>query len=284
MTDRATERERIAPVSGRIGFLYLEHAVIDVEGGAMRTVCAEGETTVPAGALACLMLGPGTSITQSAITLLARSGCLVLWTGEEGVRVYSAGTPGGASGRRLIEQARIMEADGSRLAAARRLYRLMLGEEPPQGRSIDQLRGFEGNFVRAEYARLAALHGVPWNGRDLKRGDAANRAISMATSTLYGATEAAILAVGLSPAIGIVHRGDDRSLVFDIADTVKFKTVVPLAFRVAADHGDKSDLSGTVRRQCRDLFVREQLLDRLVTTVEHVVFGHDLADCFGDKH
>ena len=277
------EQEHLSPVSGRIGFLYLEHAIIDVDGGTPRAVCSEGETQIPAGGLACLMLGPGTSITQSAVVLLARSGCLVLWTGEEGVRVYSAGSPGGASGRRLLEQAHIADADGSRLAAARRLYRLMLGEEPPQGRSIDQMRGLEGSFVRAEYARLSALHGARWSGRDLKRGDASNRAISMATSTLYGATEAAILAIGLSPALGIVHRGDERSLVFDIADTVKFKTVVPLAFRVAATWGDKPGLSGAVRRHCRDLFVRERLLDRLVAITEHVVFGHDLADCFGKQ-
>lgn len=268
--------EPFVPVASRIGFLYVEHSRIDVEDGVPAAMTADGVTPLPAGVLACLMLGPGTTVTHAAINQLARLGCLVLWTGEQGVRVYSAGYPGGASGHRLGEQARQAGDPVSRLNAARRLYRLMLGADPPAGRSVDQLRGLEGSWVRAEYTRLAGNYGVPWTGRDLRRDDPINRALSMATSTLYGVTEAAILALGLSPAIGIVHRGDRRSLVFDIADVVKFRTVVPLAFQVAADCSERSDQANQVRRACRDLFVAERLLERLATLAEHVVFGYAL--------
>ena len=269
----------LIPVSSRIGFMYVDHARIDLEDGVPAAFCDEGVTPVPAGDLACLMVGPGTSITHAAIDASARMGCLVLWVGEQGVRVYSAGNPGGAAGHRLREQALQVTEAQARIEAARRLYRLMLGAEPPQARSVDQLRGLEGSFVRAEYARLAALHGVSWSGRRQDSGDTANRAISTATSTLYGVCEAAILALGLSPAIGIVHNGDARSFVFDVADTVKFRTVVPLAFRAAAEYQGAGDLSGMVRRQCRDLFVREHLLEQMVSIIEHVVFGHGLDDC-----
>ena len=231
-------------------------------------------TPIPAARLAVLMLGPGTSVTHGAVTALARMGCLLLWTGEHGVRIYSVGKPGGASGQHIQKQALSLADPTIRLAAARRLYKVMMGKDPPQGRSIDQLRGLEGVWVRDAYARIALEQGVIWCGRDQKSQDPANHAISQATSTLYGISEAVILALGLSPAIGIVHAGSERSLVFDLADTVKFATVVPVAFRVVAEHPDMlgRDLSGAVRRACRDLFVREHLLERLITICKHVVF------------
>ena len=265
----------LIPVSRRVGFLYLEHTRLDLGDGVPICESAEGATPIPAGTLACLMLGPGTSVTHAVMSELARLGCLILWVGEHGVRVYSAGKPGGAFGRRIGEQAGLINHPSDRLEAARRLYRIMLDDDAPSTRSIDQLRGLEGSWVRAKYTRLAQIHGVIWVGRDSKKADPINRSISMATSTLYGVTEAAILSLGLSPALGIVHSGDSRSLVFDIADTVKFRTVVPLAFRLVAENPGLKDL-GLVRRGCRDLFVRNRLLERMVTIIEHVVFGHEL--------
>lgn len=264
------------PVASRVGFLYLEHARLDIDNGALVALSSAGSTPIPAGALACLMLGPGTSVTHHAVDLLARLGCLALWVGEHGVRVYSAGSPGGASGQRILEQARCVIEPRLRLEATRRLYRLMMGSDAPQARSIDQLRGLEGSWVRAEYSRLARAHGILWNGRDHGSSDPINRAINIATSTLYGVTEAAILALGLSPAIGIVHTGGERSFVFDIADTVKFTTVMPLVFLVLAENAVLTDLPGEIRRRCRDLFFHERLLDRLVVIAEHVIFGDGL--------
>lgn len=273
------------PVSCRMSFLMIEHGKVRMNGSVPvsidRKIAEDGhaetimETAIPVDRLVCLMLGPGTSISQDAIKVCADAGCLVLWTGEHGVRVYAAGQPGGASGVHMLRQAALLLDPQKRLQAGRRLYRQMMGVEPPMNRSIEQLRGLEGVWVRNRYADLAKLHGVVWQGRNQKLSDCANRAISMATSTLYGITEAAILAMGYSPAMGIVHCGDSRSLVFDIADMVKFRTVVPLAFQLAASYGDHPDLSGRVRRACRDLYVKEKMLDLLVEMIGEV-FGDAL--------
>jgi CRISPR-associated protein Cas1 len=61
-----------------------------------------------------------------------------------------------------------------------------------------------------------------------------NQCISAATSCLYGITEAAVLAAGYAPAIGFIHSGKPLSFVYDIADIIKFDTVVPKAFDIAA--------------------------------------------------
>jgi CRISPR-associated protein Cas1 len=106
-----------------------------------------------------------------------------------------------------------------------------------------------------------------------------NRCLSAATAALYGITEAAVLAAGYAPAIGFLHTGKPQSFVYDIADILKFETVVPEAFRVAAaaQHGRPiegrvvTDPVAEVRRRCRDAFRRTNILARLVPLIEEVL-------------
>jgi CRISPR-associated protein Cas1 len=146
------------------------------------------------------------------------------------------------------------------------------------------LRGIEGSRVRETYRILAQRHGAKWDGRnydpsDWSGADTCNRCLSAATAALYGVTEAAVLAAGYAPAIGFLHTGKPLSFVYDIADIVKFETVVPEAFRVAAavqqgralDGRPVTDPVAEVRRRCRDAFRRADLLTRLIPLVEDVL-------------
>ena len=58
-------------------------------------------------------------------------------------------------------------------------------------------------------------------------------------------------------------------MVYDLADTVKFKTVVPLAFEVAKSNPSNSNMA--VRHACRDMFVQEKLVERLFSNLEQVI-------------
>ncbi|CAM2010186.1 CRISPR-associated protein Cas1 [Acanthopleuribacter pedis] len=86
---------------------------------------------------------------------------------------------------------------------------------------------------------------------------------------MYGISEAAILAAGYSPAIGFVHVGKPRSFVYDVADLIKFETVVPVAFEVAADQ--VSDPVREVRLRCHDAFRRTKILERLIPLIGEVL-------------
>ena len=91
--------------------------------------------------------------------------------------------------------------------------------------------------MRERYKLMARQYGVDWNARrydpdDWDKADVPNRCLSAATSCLYGITEAAVLAAGYAPAIGFIHTGKPLSFVYDIADLVKFETVVPAAFKI----------------------------------------------------
>lgn len=271
------------PVSARMAFIYTEHARLDVVDGAVTQVVADEngdhatETALPLAQTSVLLLGPGTCITHAAVRHCADHGCLIQWVGEEGVRLYSAGRDRHV---RLEEQARVVLDAGTRLAAARRLYRRMTGLEPPPRATIEMLRGWEGQWVAKRYREIAAQYGVAWNTRQAGSKRPLDTALDTATSTVYGLGEAVIVALGLSPALGVVHHGDARSFVFDIADTLKFRTVVPVAFSVLADQAEK--VSQETRRRCRDLFVRERILEQLVDATEYVLFGCD-ASCPGSS-
>jgi CRISPR-associated protein Cas1 len=181
-------------------------------------------------------------------------------------------------------QARLALDDDARLRVVRKMYALRFNEDAPERRSVDQLRGIEGVRVRETYRLLAQRHGVQWDGRhydptEWSTADVVNRCLSAATSALYGVTEAAVLAAGYAPAIGFLHSGKPQSFVYDIADILKFETVVPEAFRVAAAAQQGKLLDGRpvvdpvaeVRRRCRDAFRRTDVLGRLIPLIEEVL-------------
>ena len=267
-------------IKERLSVLYIEYGQLDVLDGAFVVVDKNGvRTHIPIGGVVCLMLEPGTRVSHAACALAARAGTLLVWIGEAGVRLYSAGQPGGARADRLLYQAKLALDDELRLKVVRKMYALRFGEEPPQRRSVDQLRGIEGARVRETYKRIAVQCGVEWKTRnydvdDWDQGDIANRCLSAATACLYGVTEAAVLAAGYAPAIGFIHTGKPLSFVYDVADVYKFETVVPLAFRIAARSPVNPEQQ--VRLACRDSFRETKLLERIIPGIEDMLAAGEI--------
>jgi CRISP-associated protein Cas1 len=272
---------RPIPMKDRAGIIFLQYGELDVIDGAFVLVDATGiRTQIPVGGLACIMLEPGTRTSHAAVILAARVGCLLVWVGEAGVRLYASGQPGGARADKLLYQARVALDDDARLNVVREMYRRRFDEEAPSRRSIDQLRGIEGARVREIYKLIARKYGVEWKARNYDRkewdaSDIPNRCLSSATACLYGLSEAAILAAGYAPAIGFLHRGKPQSFVYDIADIWKFETVVPAAFEtastIAKGKGDGSAPERQVRIACRDLFRKTGILDKIIPAIDEIL-------------
>lgn len=273
------------PLKDRASLVFVERAQLDVQDGAFVAVNADGTRThIPVGGLAGLMLEPGARISHAAVALAGRTGTLITWVGEGGVRLYSAGQPGGARSDRLLWQAALALDQAARLRIVRKMFEMRFGEEAPRKRSIDQLRGIEGARVRKTYELLAQQHGVAWNRRrydwsDWDAADLPNRCLSAATACLHGLTEAAVLAAGYAPAIGFLHTGRPLSFVYDIADLWKLDTVVPVAFRIAGQAA-KGRLEMTpdraVRLACRDAFRQSGLLSKIIPRIDEVLSAGEL--------
>jgi CRISPR-associated protein Cas1 len=263
------------PIKDRISVAYVEKGNIDVLDGAFVVVDKNGvRTHIPVGGLVCLMLEPGTRVSHAAVTLASRVGCLLIWVGDGGVRLYASGQPGGARADRLLYQAKLALDDEARLKVVRKMYEMRFKEKPPEKRSIEQLRGIEAVRVRKMYELFSRQYGVTWARRNYdydewESGDVPNRCLSSATACLYGITEAAILAAGYAPAIGFIHTGKPQSFVYDIADLFKFETVVPTAFRIASKNPKNPERE--VRIACRDSFRQSRLLHRIIPSIEEVL-------------
>jgi len=268
------------PMKDRVSVIFVEKGNLDVLDGAFVVVDKNGvRTHIPVGGVACLMLEPGSRVSHAAVVLAARVGCLLVWVGDGGVRLYASGQPGGARADRLLYQAKLALDDTARLKVVRKMYAIRFKEEPPERRSVEQLRGIEGVRVRKMYELLARQYGVEWKSRNYdytewESGDIPNRCLSSATACLYGICEAAILAAGYAPAVGFIHTGKPQSFVYDIADVFKFETVVPMAFRIAAKKPHQPERE--VRIACRDAFRQSRILGRIIPTIEEILHAGGL--------
>jgi CRISP-associated protein Cas1 len=281
MSDAPYVPLRPIPMKDRAGIIFLRYGALEVIDNAFVLVYKDGvRAQIPVGGLACIMLEPGTTVSHAAVCLAAAVGCLLVWVGEAGVRLYASGQPGGARADKLLYQARVALDEDARLNVVREMYRRRFDEEAPSRRSIDQLRGIEGARVREIYKLIARKYGVEWKARNYDRkewdaSDIPNRCLSSATACLYGLSEAAILAAGYAPAIGFLHRGKPQSFVYDIADIWKFETVVPAAFETAAKiakgKGDGTPPERQVRIACRDLFRKTGVLDKIIPAIDEIL-------------
>ena len=90
-------------VQDRMSFLYLEHCVVHREDGALTARNDQGTIRVPAASLISVFLGPGTSVSHQAMSLLGECGTTAVWVGERGVRYYAHGRSLATYTRLLVE-------------------------------------------------------------------------------------------------------------------------------------------------------------------------------------
>lgn len=261
-------------LEARFTYLYVEHATVGRDDGAVTLTDDSGVASMPAAMLTLLMLGPGTRITHAAMSLLAETGTSVVWTGEMGVRCYGSAMPASRSSRLLIKQATLASNERGRLAAARRMYSKRFPGEDISGLTMRALLGREGTRVRQAYEQESVRTGVKWNGRSYKvddwdDADDINKALTATVQCLYGVVHAAIVALGLAPGLGFVHTGEARSFVYDIADLYRTEIAVPLAFDLVATGVD--DIGTAARRAMRDRFAETRIMGRIVNDIRSIL-------------
>lgn len=265
----------------RLTFVYLEHCVVHRDANAITARDVKGTVHIPAAALGALLLGPGTTVSQQAMVLLAESGSTAVWVGEQGVRYYAHGRSLARSSRLLETQAALVSHQRSRLRVAREMYAMRFPGEDVAGLTMQQLRGREGARVRRIYRENANRTGIEWTRRDYSTDDFAggtpvNQALSAANTSLYGVVHAVIVALGCAPGLGFVHTGHVLSFVFDVADLYKADIAIPVAFDVAA--ADVDDIPGEARRAVRDRLRGSSFLDNCVRDVKALLADPDDSD------
>lgn len=264
----------------RVSFLYLEHCSIRQEKTGVVALSADSDgegqmirrrVQIPVSGISVLQLGPGVSISSAALTSCTRAGATVLVTGGGGVPVYTRAVPLTSSARWAIAQARLVSSERHQRKAAVALYRRQLGMEvDPEETSIKVMRGLEGQVMKLKYREEARRWGVRSFKRDTSADDPINLGLNLANGLLYGCAASACASIGVNPALGIIHRGDVRSLLYDLADLYKPTVSIPVAFAGVKE----DDPLGFVRREVRARIHRQQMLKNMLAVLMELLEPH----------
>ncbi|MGI6689351.1 MAG: type I-E CRISPR-associated endonuclease Cas1e [Christensenellales bacterium] len=273
---RKTELTELPRIDDRVTFVYIEHAKINRQDSAVTVTDQRGIVCIPAAMVGVLLLGPGTDISHRAVELIGDTGTSIVWVGENGVRHYAHGRALAHSTRFLEKQAKLVSNTRSRLGVARKMYQLRFPDEDVSALTMQQLRGREGARVRNAYRTFSKKYQVKWDKReydpdDFESGTPVNQALSAANVALYGVVHSVIVALGLSPGLGFVHTGHDKSFVYDIADLYKVEYTIPLAFELAAQATGEDNIGRMARQGIRDKFVDGKIIKRIVSDIQYLL-------------
>ena len=270
----ARDLHELSRLEDSLTYLYIEKAIVERENNAIIILRGDECIPVPVSALTVRMLGPGTSLTHAAMRVIADSGCMVIWCGENAQRFYGYGMGETRSAERLLRQASYCMDEGMHMTVVERMFTLRFPDMKLDGMSLQQLRGLEGVRMREAYKILARKYGITWRGRnyninDWDQSDELNKALSSANVCLYGLCNAAIISLGYSPGLGFIHTGKMLSFVYDLADLYKLETSVPVAFEATFSHRT-DDIQKAVRLGMRRALRERKVLKRISNDLNYL--------------
>lgn len=281
------------PHADRHGLLWLSRGALTVRDGTLRferqappdatTPLDMGEYGIPFQSLSMILLGPGSTVSHDALRLMARHGTALVAVGEDGVRCYTATPLRPDTSAVARKQMRAWyDAEGQRIAVARKMYALRLGEVLPH-RGLDALRGIEGARMKQTYRILADQYGIRWRGRRYDRSnpltaDIPNQAINHASVAVTSAAVIAVTAVGAIPQLGFIHERSGEAFALDIADLFRDTVLVPAAFKSARTVIDKPTLNieRVTRRTTGDLLRSRRVIHKMIERIKSLF--QDLPD------
>lgn len=273
---KKTELLELPRISDRVSFVYIEHSKINRTDSAITVTDYRGVVNIPAAMIGVILLGPGTDISHRAMELIGDTGTSVVWVGERGVRYYAYGRSLSHSTRLLEKQAKLVSNSRSRIKVARKMYQLRFPNEDVSKLTMQQLRGREGARIRSVYRTLSKKYNVEWTKREYNPDDfhdatPVNKALSAANVALYGVCHSIIVALGLSPGLGFVHTGHDKSFVYDIADLYKSDVTIPISFEIASTATDSDDIGKLARYKVRDAMVGGKIMKKMVQDLQFLM-------------
>lgn len=268
---------KITRVKNKISFVYVEFAKIEQHEYGINIVQGSKETHIPITTINVLLLGPGTTITHSAVGNIIDSGCTVLWIGRDFRKFYAQGVGNTThSSKNLLIQAKCYADSKKHIDVVRKMFSLRYPDVNLKTKSIAQMRGMEGVRVKKTYEDYAHQYGISWTGRSYKDNqwdeqNTVNKCLSIANNLLYNICLGAIISMGFSPAIGYIHTGDMMSFVCDIADLYKEKISIPVAFEIASKYQYvDAYVESELRKKCREKIVEHKLMKQLTMDLDYI--------------
>ena len=260
------DKRLLTRTEDRISFLYIDKARIEQTEYGIQTIQGKKAVEIPITTINCLILGPGISITHKAVCNIAAASCTLCFTGMDQSVFYTYGEPATHRAKNLLMQMKYHEDKHLHLDVVHRMYGIRYPDSRLKTKTVEELRGIEGQRVKECYLKNAEKYGIEWSGReytpdDFSSQDVINQYLTALNHTLYAIVTAAIVSTGFSPAIGFIHTGHIQALTFDISDLYKEAITIPLAFELAqSGFYDRHRMLRAFRKQ----IVENKLMTRIV--------------------
>lgn len=269
-----TPRIKYLPhLTDRVPYLHIDKGRIEqTDNGVELWMEHEGEPLhgfIPIASVALLSLGTGVSITTPALNSLATHGTTVITSSFDGLSTLSVARPLTTSSGWATAQARIHVNPELRLHAAKTLYAARLPDDIVSASTLAELRGYEGHAVKNIYATQAATFGVHNFRRQAQHAnDPVNIGITYGNAILYGLAGTVTAALGLNPALGVIHEGNVRAFLYDLADVYKPATSIAAAFE-----SSRQELP-EMRRRFRELVHEQNVLQGMFALTQGILSPH----------
>jgi CRISP-associated protein Cas1 len=265
-----------ASQSGRLPFVYIEMGRLKVQEGSVVFSGVDAPSySIPCGLVSAIFIGMGVTVTDRAIRQVSLCDCSIIWVGEDITKCYAVIPSVSRTSKNFLQQ--IDASTRHRASVLKRFTAMRFGRKLRRWESLtdQKIRGIEGAMMRRAYIEGAKKYGIPYSGRmkgdEWNKNTAYNKAISLCNSYLYGMATAVIHGLGFSPALGILHQGDSRSLSYDVADIYKIGFSIPIGFFVASQI--KEPLDGQAERETRKVALSAMKESNLVQRMASDILG-----------
>ncbi len=278
---------------------YLEHSkIVKVDEKVAYTKDYKNKEyffPIPYGNVAVILLGPGTSITQSAMHHLVSEGTLVAFTGGDGFPVFSGSLSEYRSTEYCQNWIKLWSDYDWRIKVAKQFQNKRIelvnktwgklfndievdkkiiesGEKFKVGlaQSIkkEQILGYEANYAKSLYRILSEKFSIDFKRKPQQKEDLVNELIDSHNYYAYGIAGVVLWTLGIPYAFPILH-GDTRkgALVFDLADIIKDAFLLPIAFLSAHNDIDKSNH----KKECVNLLNLEKTMQILFIEIKEAL-------------
>ncbi|USQ12981.1 type I-F CRISPR-associated endonuclease Cas1 [Legionella lytica] len=298
--------------SKRANIYYIEKCRVMAKDGRVvyltESVSEKHYWNIPIANTTVILLGTGTSITQSAVRLLASAGVLIGFSGSGGTPLIMANevewfcpqseyrpteyVQGWMSfwfdeikrlhAAKRFQQARITfieqvwEKDSDLKASGFYLddmdIQMALANfrtSIENAQTVNELLLIEAKLTKALYKAAASRTNQVGFTREYNSEDDANAFLNHGNYLTYGLAATTLWVLGIPHGFAVMHGKTRRgALVFDVADLIKDALILPWAFICAKDEATEQEF----RQQCLQNFIKYNAMEFMFNFVKTISF------------
>lgn len=294
--------------SKRANIYYLEKCRVMQKDGRVVYLTEDNDQkqywNIPIANTTVILLGMGTSITQSAVRMLASAGVLIGFSGSGGTPLIAAGEVEWLSPQSEYRPTEYIQNwlafwfdENKRLTIAKRFQQLRIdylqqvwrkdkdlqsygfyiddadlekalsncNDKISHSSSVTDLLTVEAQLTKSLYKIAAARTQHGGFARDHAGEDDANAFLNHGNYLAYGLAATTLWVLGIPHGFAVMHGKTRRgALVFDVADLVKDALILPWAFICAKEQMSEQEF----RQQCLQNFTQHKALDFMFEAVK----------------